>query len=1045
MALRAKVMLLIGCAFFFLIAAFLGSLSAILLESYASIERGSVRRDTQRVLDALTHDLVTLHGQTGDWAEWDDMYDFVESANPDFVAHNISKTNFVNLKLNGLLVVHSSGRMVFSAGFDRAKGELTAVPQDWMPHFEPGSPLLQPWSQGTSTGNPGVATIILPDVGPPILVASRPILTSQGMGPSRGFLIMARNLDDSEIQRISEMTHLFFQVFRTTGEDLSAETRQVFSDLLRTENAVVVRESSDEVSSGYALWKDAYLKPVLMVRVDASREIHQLGKTTLRYLIALLMVLGLCFGGTILGLLQKLVLTRLSSLTDQVREIGSDIRGRRVTLPGNDELTRLAMAVNELLEAVETSQHQRDEAAREREQLMRSLFDATPMGILLVDVKTHEITDLNQTAAALIGAPKEKILGRECHEYVCPSIKGRCPITDLGEEVNHAERLLYTESGGTVPILKTVVPITIQGEERLLESFVDISDLKLAEERLAAANQELDATNKELERAIEHAQHLAMEAQVANMAKSEFLARMSHEIRTPMNAVIGFVDILLDTRLDDEQMDYAMTVKRSSEALLQLINDILDFSKIEAGHMDLESIDFDPELVCFDVCDLVRPRLKDKPVEILCRIADDVPARVTGDPGRFRQVLVNLVGNAAKFTESGEIELALAVEEERKDRVKLHARVRDTGIGIPSERVATVFEAFQQVDGSIGRKYGGTGLGLTICKQISGLMQGDVWAESSLGNGSTFHFTAWLGKGGEEEGRWQEGIGTPLAGIRVLIVDDNETNLDILKHVLGCAGMRVAALSRGSAVVEELRKAHVDGDPFQAAVIDIRMADMDGFEVAAAVRSMESPVAATPLIAYSSSVERGAAKSREAGFDGFLVKPSPRERIFGMLARLVAGKTDSATAAAPDSIMTQHSLREDAKRAVRILLVEDNRTNLKLANLILTKAGYHVETNTDGLEAVETLSTRPDDFDLVLMDVQMPKMDGLSAARAIRNKGFSKVPIVAMTANAMKGDREKCLEAGMNDYIPKPIRREYVYEVIQKWVFSEREASASSR
>jgi two-component system, sensor histidine kinase and response regulator len=1040
MALRTKVVLLIGGAFVLLIAVLLCSLSFILLESFKTIEQRNVRKDTERVLDALVYDLKTLQGQAGDWAEWDDMYDFVESGSPEFLSRNISKTNFVNLRLNLMLFINASGRIVFSTGFDEGSGELTVVPNELLQHFMPGSPFLEARDGGASAGNEGIARMILLDDGAPILVASRPILTSQGKGPSRGFLIMGRNLDASEIKRINEMTHLTFLLLRTKVEGMSAEAREAFSELSRRKSSIVVRESAEELMSGYSFWKDAYFMPVLMVRVDVPREIYELGKTTRRYLIILLSVIGLGFGAMILGFLQKLVFARLASLTDQVREVAPYTKGTRVALPGNDELTRLTTAINELLEAVETSQRQRDDASREREQLMRSLFDATPMGILLVDVTTHEITDLNQTAAALIGAPKEKILGRECHQYVCPSARGQCPITDLGVKVDHAERVLQTESGGSIPVLKTVVPITIQGQEHLLESFVDISERKLAEERLAAANQELDSTNKELERAIEHAQQLAKEAQVANMAKSEFLARMSHEIRTPMNAVIGFVDMLLDTHLDDEQVDYAITVKRSSEALLQLINDILDFSKIEAGHMDLESIDFDPELVCFDVCDLVRPRLKDKPVEILCRIADDLPARVTGDPGRFRQVLANLVGNAAKFTETGEIELALGVEEEQEDRVKLHATVRDTGIGIPAEHIEAIFDAFQQADSFVGRKYGGTGLGLAICKQVSGLMQGDVRVQSTPCNGSTFHFTAWLGKRGDGVGKRKELGSAPLGGSKVLIVDDNETNLDILKHVLRLAGMRVVALNRGSAVVEELRNAHGASDPFKAAVIDIRMLDVNGFQVAAAVRSMESPVAAIPLLAYSSSVERGAARSREAGFDGFLVKPAPREKLVGMLARLLGEKTDSAVATVPGGIMTQYSLREDAKQAVRILLVEDNRTNLKLANLVLTKAGYHVETSMDGLQAVDAYSARPDDFDLVLMDVQMPKMDGLSATRAIRARGFSKVPIVAMTANAMKGDREKCLEAGMNDYIPKPIRRENVFEVIQKWVFSGAEA-----
>ncbi|MBT7087289.1 MAG: response regulator, partial [Desulfobacterales bacterium] len=562
---------------------------------------------------------------------------------------------------------------------------------------------------------------------------------------------------------------------------------------------------------------------------------------------------------------------------------------------------------------------------------------------------------------------------------------------------------------------------------------------------------ELKNTNKKLENAIEKTNEMAVRAEMASISKNEFLASMSHEIRTPLNGILGFTDILNETSLNKEQSDYVKTIKLSGESLLALINNILDSSKFDAGQMGLEEIDFDPEVLCYNVCELLRPRIINKPVEIICRIGDSVPSKVCGDPHRFRQVITNLMGNAAKFTETGTIELSLNVEEEKEGFVSLITSVKDTGIGIPSEKTDIIFEPFKQARGSTTREYGGTGLGLSICKKIAGLMNGDIYVESEPHKGSLFHFSAKLRVSEDNDSEKYKQV--RIKNKRAIVIDANHTNLGILINILSTNGMHVKAIDNGDNILETIQNITDTEKPFDICIIDINMIGINSYDIAKQIKACSPSISEMPLLAVSSPIPGGAAKCEKAGFNGFLTKPIRTERLLQMVKQLLGKKErdEEYLKSSDRHIMTQHSVREDIKRSIGILLAEDNKVNQQLAKIMLTKAGYSVDIANNGIEAINKFTKNPEAFNLILMDVQMPEMDGLEASMAIRhwenkrnessdkngNKQEYNVPIIAVTANALEGDKEKCLNAGMNDYLTKPIKREAVFEVIEKWIFND--------
>jgi len=820
-------------------------------------------------------------------------------------------------------------------------------------------------------------------------------------------------------------------------------------------------------------------------------------------------------------------------------------------------------------EDLELLVQERTVALQASEGLQRLLMERISAGVLIIDAHTHMIELVNPFASRLIGVSEEQIIGQDCRDYFRPEQGDGGPIVETDKEINNSACVILRSDGSRSPILKSVKRILIQGQEKFIETFVDITDYKKAEEQIAHqrrrleniieganigtwewnvqsgetefnerwteilgymldelspvsiktwidlshpedlkkckelmgrhfsgelpyydcefrmrhkngnwvwlldrgkvlertddgrplrmsgtriditdrkhAEQELIELNICLEDAIIRANTMADKAEIANVAKSEFLANMSHEIRTPMNGVIGMTGLLLETDLSDEQRRYAETVLSSGESLLSLVNDILDFSKIEAGMLELEVLDFDLHIMLDEFAATMAFKAHEKGLELIYFIDPAAPVLLRGDPGRLRQVLTNLSGNAIKFTRKGEVVIRVSLVSETDGESLLRFSVHDTGIGIPKDKIGLLFEKFIQVDSSTTRQYGGTGLGLAISKQLAEMMGGEIGVNSEESRGSEFWFTAQFTR--QPEGTQAEPpLPSDLHEVKILIVDDNATNREILSTRLESWGMLPAESEDGPSALQMLHQAMDAGDPFRIAVIDMQMPGMDGEALGRVIKS-DNRLNNTRLVMMTSlGIKRDPRRFDEIGFDAYLAKPTRHYELLKVLSSLLSASSVPDAQVKPARpqqtlpINTDDSsfnrMRILADLGVRLLVVEDNLTNQQVVLGILNNLGLPAYAVGNGAEAVETLKILP--YDLVLMDVQMPVMDGIEATKRIRNAEpgdvNANIPIIAMTAHAMQGDREKCLEAGMNDYISKPISAKVLVAKLDKWL-----------
>ncbi|MDK2947638.1 MAG: hypothetical protein PWQ63_798 [Methanolobus sp.] len=977
MKIRNRVLSIFGMTFILMLILFAVVTGQILDNSFHKLEQKEMAKNLERADSAIESNMNKLEITAADWGYWDDSYYFLQG-DDEYITNNLEPESLINLHSDMMLFYDNNGQLYYATGADPDTYEKREIPESLVSYLGTEKSLFS--SPADPVEKKG---ILQTPQGEILLLASNPITTSTDHEKIDGTLIVAKYVDQAFIEELQDLTKLKIAV-----NGIGAENATISPDI-SNDGEIGIEVINKDSIVGSKILSDINGNSTFVLEVEMTREIHQQGEIALIYMISAIILLGIFYGFIVMFSMEKYILVRISDLRKNLIAITkSGSLASRVETQGDDELTDLSKSINDVLTTLEEKENKMHEEELKTQKKMESIIENILSGVILIDAKTHLITDVNPVAEKMIGLPRDKIVGKICHEFICPAEKGKCPISDLGETVNRSERVLINKEGKKIPILKSVASVTLSGRDFLIESFVDLSKIKEAEKELVQAK---------------------IIAESANRAKSDFLATMSHELRTPLNSIIGFSDLILEGNagdLKENQKRYISNISTSGKHLLSLINNVLDLSKIEAGKMELHPEGFPVEEVILEVKQLMASLANKKNIKINYSSDEDV-GKVFADKTKIKQILYNLLSNAVKFTPEGG---TIDVKVENAGKM-VRFSVQDSGIGISSEDMKKLFTPFTQLDSAANRQYEGSGLGLTLVKKFVELHNGKLEVESEPGKGTKFTFelaikedpkdiekkdTALEKQTVEIDDKSSSAVSTHIEPKNstgdedlILVVEDDDASRELLEETLKYSGYRVVSTSRGMEAIELAEKTH----PI-AITLDIMMPGMDGWEVLNKLKNNEK-TKDIPVIITTMLDERkiGTALGAEEHF----IKPVQKKTLIATLERIRKGSTDSP---------------------FHLLVVDDEKVAVEMIEEMLKGMNFEVTSAFGGKEAIDiALKNRPD---AILLDLMMPEVTGFDVIRTLKSKEESRdIPIIVCTAKYLEKDDLEILNKDISGVIRK--------------------------